>query len=95
VNPYIKALEQLEQRGWWKGSMSDSGIGPKGERCLVVTAVYSGLSLGDLRPLIREMFPDRCLGPSPAHFNCHPDTTLEDVQAVLEKGALRWEEGQI
>lgn len=48
-----------------------------------------------LKEIIEEQFPDR-LGlnrfPGVPTFNDHPDTTEDEVVAVLEKSAVRWDE---
>lgn len=102
MNAFEKMLETLPGH-WHQGSLSDK----KGNYCVVGHLrkalglnTISGWPLDALEAVdfletkIVEMYPDRPSAgwdPVPA-FNDHPDTTEEDVIAVVEKAAIGWEE---
>ena len=92
VNPEREALRVLAERGWCKGRLESSD----GRRCLVGAAAAGVVGhqidwmevLGNIRAVAQEQFPER-RAVGVVDFNDHPDTTLEDVIAVLEKAAIR------
>ena len=97
-NPFEKVLDRLREKGWMQGDFG-KGSGPN---CLV-GAAKEALGRGWV-PVIKELdktveaqYAERRLGrlcPIP-NFNDHPDTTFTDVERVLEKAAVKWEEDRI
>lgn len=97
-NPFEKVLDRLREKGWHKGSLG-STLGPN---CIYGAAVELRLTQGidGLIPVIRSQFPDRLVQMPDYHhpgptFNDHPDTTFSDVERVLEKAAVKWEEERV
>ena len=104
MNPYRRALEGWTEEQWIKGVSRDL----QGTRfCAIGRLKWYGYdrctweSLDEaarpLDALALEMFPDRASGFHPnerviAWVNDHPDTTFEDVTALFEKAAVRWDE---
>ena len=96
-NPFEKVLDRLREKGWTKKQFGES----EGPNCIRGAAGYSGLSvwtdvIGPLRPIVQAEYKDR-LGDTEiiAGFNDHPDTTFSDVERVLEKAAVKWEEERV
>lgn len=97
-NPFEKVLDRLREKGWRKGDFL------KGESTCIVGA---SMALGSviphangytvLRVMITDQYPDRLTGKFGliANFNDHPDTTFSDVERVLEKAAVKWEEERV
>jgi hypothetical protein len=98
-----QAVEVLRARGHCKNVLRDE----EGRVCLVgaLCAVtgYRHATWMDFGPavraVVREQFPDRVSPEShpdlfweAVQFNNHPDTTADEVIAVLEKAAARLEE---
>lgn len=101
-NPAENILDALRKNGWGKGqSVSKDGAICVGHAC-EWSMMSMDKTLGALLPVLNEQFPERLnwmhykigLGPVVA-FNDHPDTTFADVERVLEKAAIRWEEGRV
>ena len=100
-NPYKKVLDRLRQRGWHKGSFGDR----RGPNCLVGAHMQTHCSTikqfkqwtEDIIGIILVQYPDRINGSMAEipNFNDHPDTTFEDVERVLEKAAVKWEEERV
>lgn len=95
-------LEELRTRGWTRGVLEDRdghvcAVGAM-QRALGCTSPWL-VTCEDmehyLTPLIKELFPERLFLLS-CHplitFNDYKDTSQEDVEALLEKGAIRAEE---
>lgn len=94
-NPFEKVLDRLREKGWMKGRFG----GGDGPNCLlgakIVVSPNEGYS--ELELTIREHYPDRrlsCRGIV-SGFNDHPATTFADVERVLEKAAVKWEEERV
>ena len=96
-NPFEKVLDRLREKGWHKGSF----YGPGDSSCILGASMSVGVKKGflpTLRPLIEDQYPDRAysyLNGSVSSFNDHPDTTFTDVERVLEKAAVKWEEERV
>lgn len=94
-NPFEKVLDRLREKGWKKG-----GMGPDtGPNCIAGASqvTHAGMDYQFLERIIKEQYPDRIHGdmmPTP-NFNDHPDTQFSDVERVLEKAAVKWEEGRV
>lgn len=103
-NPFEKVLDRLKEKGWRQGD-----YGPKqGPNCLVggllvVTGKKVHESYGSkesqlLDKVVTEHYSDRAIVGNMTHipnFNDHPDTTFTDVERVLEKAAVKWEEERV
>ena len=96
ANTYRKIKEVIHERGWIKGGRQDE----EGHVCLVGAAVHLGLSGHRfehdplLLSIIHEQFPDRRSDWIPG-FNDWSSTTLDDINMILDKAAVRAEEGFI
>ena len=96
-NPFEKVLDRLREKGWQKG-----GYGPAaGPNCIAGAAMYveQTCPFDILDKLVGEQYPERAkhqisLGIT-AFFNDHSDTTFTDVERVLEKAAVKWEEERV
>ena len=101
-NPFEKVLDRLREKGWQKGGF---GIA-EGPNCIRGAAyevnIDQDLVFGgylDDKPIInivKDQYP-HCIPVRPGRemisfFNDHPDTTFSDVERVLEKAAVKWEE---
>ena len=96
-NPFEKVLDRLREKGWHKGGF----YGPAETSCILGASISCMTGKGFmsiLRPIIEGQYPDRItdslFGPISA-FNDHPDTSFSDVERVLEKAAVKWEEGRV
>lgn len=97
-NPFEKVLDRLREKGWMQGRFG----GPNGPNCIYGAAGNVGVSndIEAVLDVIETQFPDRMKDkasyhhPGP-HFNDHPDTTFTDVERVLEKAAVKWEEERV
>lgn len=97
--PERRAIERLQQGGWWRGFGSGSSGG--GKYCYLTALGWESVDeLEEARDraekIIREQFPERCVEGAGSvftvtDFNDHPDTTLDDVLLVLEKAAIEAE----
>lgn len=86
-------LEVLRRDGWYKGGLQDA----RGARCINGALMVAPSSILHISGVILEQFPDRVKlyangSPSIAFFNDHPDTTFADVELVLEKAQIRYDE---
>jgi hypothetical protein len=94
MNPVDEAKQDLNTHGWNKGGP----YGPNGEKCLVMVLPSTEPLLWDaVASVVREQYPDRIKADSyrgfqMAQFNDHPDTTRADVDVVLEKASIVYEE---
>lgn len=101
MNPIEEARAVLRNgQGWTKGTL-DNG---SGSYCLVgacyeIEAFYNGAFttfdvVVPIEAVVLEQYPDRVRGMMApvVNFNDHPDTTWADVDRVLDKAAVRWEE---
>jgi hypothetical protein len=89
ANPIDAVRARLDGgRGWMKGDFNDG----RGRFCLV-GACNQDTTIILIREVAREMYPDRT-GPylGAAQFNDHEDTIWPDIEAVLDKAALRYDE---
>lgn len=99
-NPFEKVLDRLRERGWMKGDYwyYDNVHGPT---CMLGAAIQTGVSSDLLEikvpTIIQAQYPERFTrhGAVVPFFNDHPDTTLADVERVLEKAAVKWEEERV
>lgn len=99
-NPFEKVLDRLREKGW-----RQNGSGrEEGPNCIRgATQIMVGLKVlydGPLLQVIATQYPDRTTTPlaggvSIVEFNDHPDTTFADVERVLEKAAVKWEEERV
>ena len=98
TNLIRKAVERLPGH-WHKGGLQDH----KGNFCGVghlwqVGELADYTVVDECQNLMNmtagELFPDRAgkVIPAFATFNDHPDTTEDEVIAVMEKAAIRWDE---
>jgi len=100
MNIVYRTLDTIKGN-WYKGPQ-----GPGGTKCVMAHLIdNSDYELKDyakardiLNDVVIEQFPDRTydLGIRSYHsvvkFNDHPDTTEDDVVAVLEKAAVKYDE---
>jgi hypothetical protein len=99
MNPVEQVRERLDGgRRWCKGNFGDIA----GNRCLVGAARYGGAisAVPPIAAVIQEQYPER-LTPFVVHvggggivaiFNDHPDTIWADVDLVLDKASVLWDE---
>lgn len=105
-NPIEKIRARLDGGNkWMKGDLFDDneGVCLLGAAQFVETGAHeigfgSLETVAPLRSVILEQFADRVQNmdlwaPLP-HFNDHEDTTWADVELVLDKASLRWEESR-
>lgn len=103
-NPFEKVLDRLREKGWHKG---DYGFA-SGPNCLVGGLLFAtGMNIQEscnspesetLDKIVMEQYWGRAIRGSMTHipnFNDHPDTTFTDVERVLEKAAVKWEEERV
>lgn len=94
-NPFEKVLGRLREKGWAQGATRT-----RNGRCLVGATTMPILEWWlILRSVVATEYPERrgwatdCMATDcVACFNDHPDTTFSDVERVLEKAAVKWEE---
>ena len=96
-NPFEKVLDRLREKGWCKDQYGDLATGPN---CIAGAALAEGVfehgywgenpTAIQLEAVIREQY-----GMVIPAFNDHPDTTFSDVERVLEKAAVKWEEERV
>lgn len=100
-NPFEKVLDRLREKGWFKGSFWPYGSDAQNGPFCMLGAVPNPLL--DTWPehivdgIIRDQYGDRIMQgyriiPT---FNDHRDTTFSDVERVLEKAAVKWEEEKV
>ena len=103
-NPIEKVRARLDGgRKWRKGQLGDYDD-PNASVCLR-GAIYSVIGTTfaaanhriaieePLRDTIREQYPDRRdYSAAVPTFNDHPDTTWADVELVLDKASIAWDE---
>lgn len=95
MNPIREAMNNLSGH-WYKGGLSDGN----GNNCgLGHVLRVSGSTYDAARCIMNnvayEQYPDRSNFDNLkgfASFNDHPDTTEEEVLAVMEKAAIKWDE---
>ena len=95
-NPFEKVLDRLREKGWCKDRLGDR----HGPNCLLGGArevnVLGGEWLFPLEEIIVDQYTDRVRNIAhTVSFNNHPDTTFTDVERVLEKAAVKWEEERV
>lgn len=96
-NPFEIVLDRLREKGWQKGDFGPS----EGPNCIygAITAVEVNFHAVDASvvKIVGEQFSDRTLlkEHKGVAFNDHPDTTFTDVERVLEKAAVKWEEERV
>ena len=104
MNPIREALKNLPGH-WYQGDMeNEDGTACCGLGWLARAESNYNLSImekidsGDFMDKVAfEQYPDRAVDPEGdlryfAAFNDHPDTTEDEVIAVMEKAAIRWDE---
>lgn len=92
----LTPLDVLRRDGWCKQIWRDE----QGRHCLMgaFLEVYgennTWVGYSEVQDVVREQFPDRggLAGACEILFNNHPDTTFADVELVLEKAQLRYDE---
>lgn len=97
-NPFEKVLDRLREKEWLKGQLG----GLNGPNCINGALFFeevweNGKNRDSLALIILEQYPERlekAFFSVPA-FNNHPDTTFSDVERVLEKAAVKWEEERV
>lgn len=97
INTFEKMLDLLQDgRRWIKGqTYSATGMCLMGAYMSIHQGYNSCEGFEILKAIIGEQYPDRTLKPtcaSVASFNDHKDTVWEDVERVLEKAVVQWEE---
>ena len=96
-NPFEVMLDRLRHVGWQQGH--EGGI--SGPNCLHGAARYTGITGygAFILTIIQEQYPEHSAfpgwQPTIMSFNDHPDTTFADVERVLEKAAVKWEEERV
>lgn len=96
-NPFEGVLDRLREKGWRKDGLGDD----EGPNCLYGGQIQSGADYNIFRnvltPIITDQYPDRVCNDltTIVPFNNHPDTTFADVERVLEKAAVKWEEERV
>lgn len=102
VNPFRRAQEVLEKRGWCKHVMIDK----TNKVCLLGAIGVANHSQEEYKAspntwfeypvilnIIKEQFPERYRSDSIGEsFNDKPETTYDDVWLVLDKAAVWWDE---
>lgn len=95
-NPYARALERLRVKGWCKYKSGTE----EGPNCVSGALAYvtNDNVLLDKRlefvsRIVEELYPSEWGWTTVPTFNDRSDITFEDVEVVLEKAAVRWEEG--
>jgi hypothetical protein len=99
MNPIEQVRERLDGgRKWCKRSLADDD----GSFCLIGAAVRQQpllvvRSVPLIVAVVQEQYPDRVAwfavgGGVVSSFNDHPDTTWADVDAVLDKASVLWDE---
>lgn len=92
MNPYLRAIEIIKERGWWQGDL----YGPNEERCLLGAVPISAdadfsrrlaAAVGEVAP-----FPParHCVNLIVA-WNDAPERTIEDVYLALKYAAADWD----
>lgn len=107
TNTIREAMRVLGRAGWTKDAFTDESgrhclqgaLYEAHGTCAVddqqVGRPVTGELARDLRlvnEVIRDQFPERAGGVGASRFNDHPQTTVDDVIAVLEKAAVRKDE---
>jgi hypothetical protein len=100
MNPFTEALEELRQNGWRQGSRGKA-TGPKcivgaiqwvrtGSMDYAFTGAYNAPEVLFLNSVLHEMYtlPDLISVDSWNDI----DATWPEVEALMEKAALRWDE---
>lgn len=104
MNPIREAAKRL-RGAWYQGDMENEdgtaccGLGwvARVERSMGLD-IMDKIETGDLMDTVAfEQYPDRAIDDNGdlryfAAFNDHPDTTEDEVIAVMEKAAVRWDE---
>ena len=99
-NPFEKVLDRLREKGWIKGRYHMDESSCLLGAAMMERAVYwfsCGLTANNtlIVSIIESQYPDRIEFGVVPDFNDHPDTTFEDVEKVLEKAAVKWEEERV
>lgn len=99
-NPFEKVLDRLREKGWAKGRGGDS----HGPNCIIgalgreLSTSLTKIAESFLAPVILDQYPGQLTKRGSrilVRFNDHPDTTFTDVERVLEKAAVKWEEERV
>lgn len=100
-NPFEKVLDRLREFGWIKGRYHKDEAS-----CLLGASIHTSTTrwftnndISDnslIKAIIDAEYPDRVEPDTQVvSFNDHPDTTFADVERVLEKAAVKWEEERV
>jgi hypothetical protein len=94
TNPFRRALQGWTENQWCQGGLSDeqNRLCIIGRICSVTTFKEQGPTCHFLNKIASQMFPDRTRIGYAFPVNDHPDTTFQDIQSILEKCAVRWDE---
>lgn len=93
VNPFNKALDILDEKGWSKGQ----GVGDKGEICLGWALVEGERPLNKKQLKKADNIESKLLKGRGyeweriSTFNDAPETTEEDVRLFLKECAEEWD----
>lgn len=96
-NPFEATLDRLRAKGWIKECWGP----PEGPNCISGAAAHvTGKAYPEVTNILADLarfeYPDRTGGGfDHISFNNHPDTTFADVERVLEKAAIKWEEERV
>lgn len=107
MNRIREAIEVLARRGWTKDTFTDEtgrhclqGALYEAHGMTAHRARYGRPLPGAVRhdiqlinEVLREQYPERFGGVGVSRFNDHPETTVDDVVRILEKAAVRYDEG--
>jgi hypothetical protein len=102
MNPFLEAARRLPGH-WFQGDMYDGenacGIGhlsrvmnPEGNNLGDFYEAWNVLSAVAVEQYSDRIVEDNSMKDKFAKFNDHPDTTEDDVVAVMEKAAVLWDE---
>lgn len=96
-NPFEKVLDRLREKGWRREKYG----APEGPNCIAGAALQIGVlnhgywrdhpTAQLLESIVISEYRFDCI----PDFNDHPDTTFSDVERVLEKAAVKWEEERV
>lgn len=101
-NPFEKVLDRLREKGWNQKRWG----GPEGPNCMYGAIYYTqpGQALSEswmsqmLYHIVGDQYRNRVndnMDNRVMLFNDHPDTTFSDIERVLEKAAVKWEEERV
>lgn len=91
MNPFEEALDRIRSSGWIQGELARPGEG----YCLEGAFLFAQPSKCHLEyyPLIRKVLGEQYgWGYSVYIWNDQPERTQAEVETILEKCAVRWDE---